>query len=440
MRSHGGGRRARAGSVHAACAPWCSCPLSRAPALPCRPGAGADAPACGWLHPKPYIRLLLLRGRRGHAGALHRRGHQHAVGGAGHLPVHVRAPAVPRCAVCCPGSTHHSFLAALLSRWPTHLAPALLPARRPGGETVPKALHVSPLMDMRATWYVSPCAAAAAVRLCLRALRPRRCAAPIPAAKPSRRPRSLPRRRLRATAPGDRLFLSVGCTHPEYGDFFLATFDARPSAHPHLPNETASLRTLWRCVGQPGRSRWRAGRDAARPRPRLHGWPTRPALPRRPCRYGFQPQRVAVWIYWHAVLLLAKGVPFFGCVRGLRGRQAAGAVAGWLATPLRAPPRALLSPPPNPTLPCAALRAAPPRPSSRRRRWRRRTTPRWQTAAASCGAARSSGRGGRERAGERIRGILNEHAFCNLREECAQRRAQGEGARCGGDVACSGEV
>lgn len=30
-----------------------------------------------------------------------------------------------------------------------------------------------------------------------------------------------------------------------------------------------------------------------------------------PRRFGFQPQRVAVWIYWHAVLLLAKGVPFF---------------------------------------------------------------------------------------------------------------------------------
>ncbi|KAL4448927.1 hypothetical protein ABPG77_007644 [Micractinium sp. CCAP 211/92] len=103
---------------------------------------------------------------------------------------------------------------------------------RPGGETVPKALHVSPLMDMRSTW------------------------------------------RIKATEPGERLFLSVGCTHPDYGDFFLATFDARLSAQPHLPNETASLGTL--------------------------------------LRYGFQPHRVALWIYWHAVLLLWKGVPFFG--------------------------------------------------------------------------------------------------------------------------------
>jgi DUF1365 family protein len=29
-------------------------------------------------------------------------------------------------------------------------------------------------------------------------------------------------------------------------------------------------------------------------------------------RFGFQPQRVALWIYWHAVVLLWKGVPFFG--------------------------------------------------------------------------------------------------------------------------------
>lgn len=103
---------------------------------------------------------------------------------------------------------------------------------QPGGETVPKALHVSPLMDMRSTW------------------------------------------RIKATEPRERLFLSVGCSHPEYGDFFLATFDARVSSQPHLPNETASLSTLW--------------------------------------RFGFQPQRVALWIYWHAVVLLWKGVPFFG--------------------------------------------------------------------------------------------------------------------------------
>jgi hypothetical protein len=29
-------------------------------------------------------------------------------------------------------------------------------------------------------------------------------------------------------------------------------------------------------------------------------------------RYGYEPQRVAVWIYWQALLLLRKGVPFYG--------------------------------------------------------------------------------------------------------------------------------
>ncbi len=29
-------------------------------------------------------------------------------------------------------------------------------------------------------------------------------------------------------------------------------------------------------------------------------------------RYGYEPQRVAVWIYWEALQLLRKGVPFYG--------------------------------------------------------------------------------------------------------------------------------
>lgn len=103
----------------------------------------------------------------------------------------------------------------------------------PQGETVPKALHVSPLMDMTAEW------------------------------------------RLHATSPGERLFLSVKCSHPELGDtFFSATFDAKKSEEPHVPNEAA-----------------RVGR----------------AL-----QYGLQPHRVAVWIYWHALILLYKGVKFYG--------------------------------------------------------------------------------------------------------------------------------
>lgn len=30
-----------------------------------------------------------------------------------------------------------------------------------------------------------------------------------------------------------------------------------------------------------------------------------------PCRYGFQPHRIAFWIYWQAVVLLWKGVPLY---------------------------------------------------------------------------------------------------------------------------------
>ena len=40
--------------------------------------------------------------------------------------------------------------------------------------------------------------------------------------------------------------------------------------------------------------------------------PTQPCLPRPLLhRYGFQPHRVAFWIYWQAVVLLWKGVPFY---------------------------------------------------------------------------------------------------------------------------------
>lgn len=29
------------------------------------------------------------------------------------------------------------------------------------------------------------------------------------------------------------------------------------------------------------------------------------------CRYGLQPQRIALWIYWQAMVLLAMGVPLY---------------------------------------------------------------------------------------------------------------------------------
>ena len=49
-------------------------------------------------------------------------------------------------------------------------------------------------------------------------------------------------RQLRASEPGERLFLSVGVLHPQLGPYFSAVLDARVSKQPHLPNETASLR------------------------------------------------------------------------------------------------------------------------------------------------------------------------------------------------------
>jgi DUF1365 family protein len=51
----------------------------------------------------------------------------------------------------------------------------------PTGDAVPKSLHVSPFMDMAATW------------------------------------------RLAAAPPGARLALSVGATHPAHGAFFAAS-------------------------------------------------------------------------------------------------------------------------------------------------------------------------------------------------------------------------
>jgi DUF1365 family protein len=101
------------------------------------------------------------------------------------------------------------------------------------GQNVPKALHVSPLMDMTSTWTVK---------------------APPPTSS--------------------KLFLSVASTHPEYGDYFIAALDAKLDTDaPALPNEIASIGTLM--------------------------------------QFGFQPQRVAFWIYWQAVVLLWKGVRFF---------------------------------------------------------------------------------------------------------------------------------
>jgi DUF1365 family protein len=108
----------------------------------------------------------------------------------------------------------------------------------PRGAASPKALHVSPFMDMGNEWH------------------------------------------LKATPPGDALRLSVVVTHPELGQYFDA----------HL---MAS-----RCTGAYARAR----NEAA-------GW-------RALARYAFMPQRVAVWIYWQAVVLIVKGCPVYARPEG----------------------------------------------------------------------------------------------------------------------------
>lgn len=101
----------------------------------------------------------------------------------------------------------------------------------PEGDELPKALHVSPLMDMKGRW------------------------------------------RLRAPAPRDTLVLVVSVTHPHLGDFFFASLEARHSKV-NARSECAGLQLA--------------------------------------ARYAFMPQRIALWIYWEAVRLLLKGVPFHG--------------------------------------------------------------------------------------------------------------------------------
>lgn len=104
---------------------------------------------------------------------------------------------------------------------------------RPDGETVPKSLHVSPLMDMENTWT------------------------------------------LKTHDPNEKIFLSVEVDHPTKGRYFSAVMKGVIDPdNPHRPNERSGLGNLF--------------------------------------KYGFQPQRIALWIYWHALVLLWKGVPFYG--------------------------------------------------------------------------------------------------------------------------------
>lgn len=80
---------------------------------------------------------------------------------------------------------------------------------------------------------------------------------------------------LKATPPGEGLKLSVVVTHPRLGQYFDAHLIAKRCTGPGARelNEHAGLGSL--------------------------------------LRYGFMPQRVALWIYWQAVILIAKGCPIY---------------------------------------------------------------------------------------------------------------------------------
>jgi DUF1365 family protein len=81
---------------------------------------------------------------------------------------------------------------------------------------------------------------------------------------------------LHATTPGERLRVSVGCKHPALGDFFHALLEAR-----RVPPVAD------------------------------------------PARWAFaMPHRVAAWIYWHAALLLWRGLPFIGHPKSESGPSA----------------------------------------------------------------------------------------------------------------------
>ncbi|KAG1669598.1 hypothetical protein FOA52_006371 [Chlamydomonas sp. UWO 241] len=80
---------------------------------------------------------------------------------------------------------------------------------------------------------------------------------------------------LEAQPPGDTLRLVVNVSHPTHGPrFFHADLSAVRSNLPSTPSECGTLGML--------------------------------------ATYGFGPHRVAVWIYWQAVVLLCKGLPVYG--------------------------------------------------------------------------------------------------------------------------------
>lgn len=79
--------------------------------------------------------------------------------------------------------------------------------------------------------------------------------------------------KLRAPHPTESLKVSVHVHHPEHGAYFDAVLTGRRCGSTAQRGERDGIRALW--------------------------------------RYGFQPHRVAFWIYWQAIKLLWKGVHFY---------------------------------------------------------------------------------------------------------------------------------
>ncbi|XP_047338100.1 uncharacterized protein LOC124941791 [Impatiens glandulifera] len=94
----------------------------------------------------------------------------------------------------------------------------------PKSDTVVKSLHVSPFMDMVGTWHI------------------------------------------KTNSPGSDLFISISVHHPELGDYFIATLNAKKITSCLIDDAT------------------------------LFFW--------------LMPHKVAVWIYWHALQLWWKGVKY----------------------------------------------------------------------------------------------------------------------------------
>ncbi|KAA8514911.1 hypothetical protein F0562_018090 [Nyssa sinensis] len=94
----------------------------------------------------------------------------------------------------------------------------------PNFDSVAKPLHVSPFMDMLGNW------------------------------------------RIKATAPGDNLLVSISVHHPKLGDYFVATLTAK-----RVPSTLVDDHALF---------------------------------------FWLMPHKVAVWIYWHALKLWWKNVSF----------------------------------------------------------------------------------------------------------------------------------